>query len=353
MKLSIFFYITLSISLFSSVAYAAEIKIVPGRGGDPDSIYIDGEILNDDDLNFINIADTSPDARVVLNSPGGDVIPALEIGRYIYTKKFMTFVKNGDCASACGLIWLAGIARGIGENGRVGFHAVYTQESKSITKVDSTGNALVGAYLNRIGLNSPTIRFVTSASPSDMRWISEMDAKRIGLSVVFTENYLKRESDHGRAVALSVAGKPSDFQKVFKLYSSSADAGFAGSQNNLGDAFEEGKIVPKDDLAAVYWYTRSAERGEPTAYLSLSSILFRLNADQSTLIDALKFALLAADLLPEGFNKQSAMKIANKLSDILPVSAREKAKKLADDWSPLYQEENLLTDDPTPNTNKH
>ena len=338
----------ISYLLLPAIPNAATISILPGVQEEADSIIINGEILPGDETKFINIADKTNDARVLIVSNGGDVIPALEIGRYIYTKKFMTFVKNGDCASACGLIWLAGSSRGIGENGRVGFHAVYTQESKRNLEIDSAGNALVGAYLNRIGMNSSTIAFVTAAPPSAMNWLDESGARKIGLSVVFTEKYLKRTSSHNRAIELQSAGKATDYQEIFRLYSSAADAEFAGSQNNLGDLYEEGKVVPKDDLMAVYWYTRSAERGEPTAYLSLASILGRENSQQSMKVEALKFALLAVDYLPEGFNKRSAINLANSLTDTLPPTARAKAKKLAIDWSPLFQERELMSDDPTP-----
>ena len=120
---------------------------------------------------------------------------------------------------------------------------------------------------------------------------------------------------------------------------------YAGAQNNLGDLYELGKGVSKNDKQAVYWYTRSAERGEPTAYLSLCTILAD-SEDEGGLIEALKFALLAIDKLPDGMNKATATKTAEKLKAVLPQAAQDRAKALADAWEPLYQEKYLMSDTP-------
>ena len=93
-------------------------------------------------------------------------------------------------------------------------------------------------------------------------------------------------------------GENPDPEEALRHYQTSADLGFAGAQNNLGDHYERGEVVPQSDVGAVYWYTRAAERGEPTAYLGLASVLGNSDAGDDVLIEALKYAFLAKELLP-------------------------------------------------------
>ena len=85
-------------------------------------VSIKGDIVFGDDLKFRSIVRGMPKAVVFLESPGGNPIVAIAIGRIIRARSFDTQITTGTCASACGLIWLAGKHRGIGPTGRVGFH---------------------------------------------------------------------------------------------------------------------------------------------------------------------------------------------------------------------------------------
>src|SRR5260370_40544532 len=51
---------------------------------------------------------------VVLNSPGGSVADALEMGRLIREKRFATAVEAGKyCVSSCPLVFAGGVARAV------------------------------------------------------------------------------------------------------------------------------------------------------------------------------------------------------------------------------------------------
>jgi hypothetical protein len=63
---------------------------------------------------------------------------------------------------------------------RVGFHAAYSSETGQETGV---GNALVGAYLNRIGLPYSAVIYITQAAPNSMTWLSVAEAKKRGIDV--------------------------------------------------------------------------------------------------------------------------------------------------------------------------
>ena len=139
---------------------------------------------------------------------------------------------------------------------------------------------------------------------------------------------------------------PPDDARAAGLYLKSAVAGFAGAQNNLGDLYELGHGVIKNDKLALYWYTRSAERGEPTAYLSIASLLSAGSEDPEVLVEAAKYAALASTHLPEGRNKENASGLAESLGKKLGVADKKRVLELINQWSPLYQEVNFMGDAP-------
>ena len=139
-------------------------------------------------------------------------------------------------------------------------------------------------------------------------------------------------------------GNPSHPDKAVDLYRSASKEGFAGSQNNLGDLYEKGAFVSRSPVFAAYWYSRAAERGEPTAYLSLAGLLFDHAKDDAMLVEALTFAILAFNHLPEGKNRASALRRIKKLEDKLSEEQISDAKDQADNWVPLYQERRLMGD---------
>lgn len=141
-------------------------------------------------------------------------------------------------------------------------------------------------------------------------------------------------------------GKNPDPHEAFCLYQASADLGFAGAQNNLGDHYERGQHVPQSDVGAVFWYTRAAERGEPTAYLGLASVLGKSEAGDDLLIEALKYAVLAKSLLPDGGNKDLATVLEGLIAAKLSKSSHDDFTNRLKNWEPLFQEEYLQADNP-------
>jgi hypothetical protein len=157
---------------------AAEISRASGPSG-IDVIHINGPIEAGDDQRFRDVAGSSSKAIVLLNSEGGRVLPALEMGLQISSRGFATAVPtDGLCASACALMWLAGAPRYSAINASIGFHAAYIEQNGEMSETGS-GNALIGAYLNRLGLSTEAIVFVTSAPPEGMEWLTKEKAKAV------------------------------------------------------------------------------------------------------------------------------------------------------------------------------
>jgi hypothetical protein len=147
-------------------------------------IFIEGALEYGDHEQFVQAALPAKRGVVILSSPGGNLNAGLEIGKAIRLKGFSTYVPGGfSCSSACALAWLGGIKRFADSQSEIGFHAAYTMDG---TKAKESGmaNALVGAYLNQLGLSEDAITFITAASPDNMQWLKEEQANAIGIPVV-------------------------------------------------------------------------------------------------------------------------------------------------------------------------
>jgi hypothetical protein len=175
---------TLVLCSFSALhVSAAEFSRTGSRENGPDIIFVTGDLALGDEKKFIDVALSSGNAVVVLQSPGGNLIAGIEIGKAIHLKGFATYVPdNIQCVSACALAWLGGRIRYMSKTARVGFHAAYIDNGGQAA-VSSSGNALVGAYLNQIGLPPPAIVYITEASPQGMQWLTFTDAQRYGIDV--------------------------------------------------------------------------------------------------------------------------------------------------------------------------
>ena len=88
----------------------------------------------------------------------------------------MPYFSDGTrCASACAT-WLGGSQRFMGQTAQIGFHAAYVSAGGQVTETGA-GNAMLGAYLNELGISERAILYITSANPHSMTWLSLADAE--------------------------------------------------------------------------------------------------------------------------------------------------------------------------------
>jgi hypothetical protein len=79
---------------------------------------------------------------IVLNSPGGSVGDALEMGRLIRTKAFTTEVeKEKICVSSCPLVFVGGVKRIAGANAIIGVHQVFAPDPAEAARHDTMSEA--------------------------------------------------------------------------------------------------------------------------------------------------------------------------------------------------------------------
>jgi hypothetical protein len=171
--------------LLAQTAQAADISMIADETDDhPAVLLIKGQIGDNKDIaSFKAVAGHHKPAMVFLDSQGGLAMTAIEIGLIIHGRGFSTIVADSaTCASACGLIWIAGEDRYMGAKTDVGFHAA--RVSATSQEVASGANAIVGAYLYKIGVTDfRTIGFLTNAPPQHMTWVNQRNAHIYKLDV--------------------------------------------------------------------------------------------------------------------------------------------------------------------------
>jgi hypothetical protein len=166
-------------------AHAATISIESLGPNKPVLVAVEGTLDPNDGEQFDAKVGPLSNAIVGFQSDGGDLVAGIQIGETIRLKGFVTVAPDGlRCASACALAWLGGTRRLMGPGAQIGFHSAYNAASGRETGV---GNAIVGAYLNRIGLPYSAVIYITQAAPDAMTWLRISDAKRIGIDVTLLE----------------------------------------------------------------------------------------------------------------------------------------------------------------------
>jgi len=149
--------------------------------GGVEAIFINGDIRDGDDTRFGDLSRRYPRAVVYLESAGGSLVPAIEIGKLVHARHHATAVLDGSvCTSACALIWIAGAPRYLGPEGRLGFHASYSDEGGRLVET-GVGNAMVGHYLAQLDLSEDAAVFATIASPYEINWLTAENSGEAGI----------------------------------------------------------------------------------------------------------------------------------------------------------------------------
>lgn len=152
-------------------ASAAAVEHATLDGG-AEAILITGDIMPGDEARFGELSRRYPRATIYLESAGGALLAAIEIGKLVRARRHATVVLDGsNCTSACALIWIAGAPRYLGPRARLGFHASYTDEGGRMVET-GVGNAMVGHYLSQLQLSEGATVFATIASPEQMNWLT-------------------------------------------------------------------------------------------------------------------------------------------------------------------------------------
>ena len=173
----------LSLGALTTRAEAANMSgEMKGFSGVP-TIWFTGNIEKGDFEKFVKWLKAIPGGAkqwgglVAIESPGGMIMEALAIGELI-RKLNWGVITLETCASACALIWVAGSKRGAFADSHIGFHSAYNVKTG---EVSGGSNALVGAYLSKLGYNTRAIYYMTYENPRSMEWLSKDKAFELGI----------------------------------------------------------------------------------------------------------------------------------------------------------------------------
>ena len=181
--------LAISALVMAKSATAADISVstTSGASGTAQSIVqIVGDMDVEDILRFKQISKSLPPQTIVrFDSAGGSLLAGIEIGKVIAASRVATSVSD-TCASSCALAWLAGAPRILSSSAQVGFHLAY---KSNLDQTESgAGNALVGSYVTGLGFGDNVVRYITSAAPDDMQWLSSRDADLLGIDIVVSDS---------------------------------------------------------------------------------------------------------------------------------------------------------------------
>lgn len=121
-------------------------------------------------------------AFIELNSEGGDVSSAMQIGRLIRKYDGTTTVKeNGKCYSSCALIFIAGVQRM--NFGQIGLHRPYLaaapQSREAIEKQVPLMLSVVRDYIIEMGITDSFYQQIVNTEPSRVAIYKGKDVERI------------------------------------------------------------------------------------------------------------------------------------------------------------------------------
>ncbi len=140
------------------------------------AILLEGAIEGGDAVRIakqIDELDPAP-ARVILNSPGGSVRDALDLGRHIREAGLNTSLRDGDiCYSACPYLLAAGVTRDIPDTASVGVHQHYFGESTLLPAFVAVediqrGQGEVMTYLDDMGIDPLVMRHALVTPPDEI-----------------------------------------------------------------------------------------------------------------------------------------------------------------------------------------
>jgi hypothetical protein len=115
---------------------------------------------------------------VLLEGPGGILGEALLIGQEIRRRGLNTLVAaNGQCASACAVVFLSGRTKYIGRNAAIGLHAASDRRGRA----NAQATDLMSNYLASVGVPRNIRRRMAATAPSDIRWLTRAEQKALKL----------------------------------------------------------------------------------------------------------------------------------------------------------------------------
>lgn len=181
--------------MLSGHAFSASIDVVGSYGDLRLILRLKGDITKSDVTRvkeLLSLSERTYDGvSIELDSPGGDVVAALDLGRLLRSHAAWTHVRDDDgsvCYSACVLVLAGGVFR-IASAGKVGIHRPKFDEryfaglsfDEAQQQYDNMAQG-VSQYLVEMGVSEGLFRLMMQVSSSDVSLLSQPDLDRTALN---------------------------------------------------------------------------------------------------------------------------------------------------------------------------
>lgn len=139
---------------------------------------------------FLNDLTSQPD-YVLLHSPGGLVLEALQIGSEIRKRGLKTLlVSNSICISSCPYVFSGGTERRVFEGAIIGLHQHYYDQPRLMPVVFAVesiqaGQAKTMEYLQEMGINLAVSILAMKTSPDNLYVLLPEEMERYGVATSF------------------------------------------------------------------------------------------------------------------------------------------------------------------------
>ncbi len=153
-------------------------------------MLISGDFADTDTLyDFYRLTLSEHPVAVAFNSPGGNVMKAMELGRAIRAAGLWTFqIRGAECASACSLAFMGGVKR-YAEPGSIGVHKSSFDNTTGMAVEDAVSavqqiTAQVIAYMGEMGVDPALLQLALSYDSNDIRYLSGSEMAQYRLTTV-------------------------------------------------------------------------------------------------------------------------------------------------------------------------
>ena len=192
-------------SSWASSCVALTFSIHPNNSRTLRAVIGRGDVDTGDTVRLQALLANMPKRRrtvVYLDSPGGNLYEGMKLVRYFFEEKIKVAIegRNGICASACALAFLGGRDEVSGKpwrakssTSRLGFHSFSSQFEDSRTYSAEDMRKLlqrsqfvvldIADYLRAIGTDLEFLRIMFRAASTEMNWITDNEALKIGVHV--------------------------------------------------------------------------------------------------------------------------------------------------------------------------
>jgi hypothetical protein len=192
----------------AQITLRAEMRVETSPSGKSRAYVISGNITKGDYEEFIKLVIKERATAVRLNSRGGDLETALQIGVEVKNLGLSTVVKENDvCASACFFIWANGSMRFAATRDKgtreqnIGLHRPYLSSPMSnelSLDRQRQEQIRIGRVLEGMLIPKRLSDIMMSRPSNEIYWISESDLKEIGEHPPEIEELLINKCDYKR-----------------------------------------------------------------------------------------------------------------------------------------------------------